>query len=130
MARIRGNIISVKNEMNRKGFRALGDATRLRIVELLSDSCCKCAETGTEGFNGTSASAICCEVTGAQKITSTVSQHLHELADTGLIQIERQGKHMVCSLNREQIRELANYLYKLSEPATSCCCSPFPSDLK
>lgn len=116
--------------MMRKGLKALGDPTRLRIVELLSDSCCKCATTASEGASGPTAGAICCEVTGAQKITSTVSQHLHELAESGLIQIERQGKHMVCSLNRDQLRELADYLSKLAEPATSCCCTPFPRDLK
>lgn len=116
--------------MMRKGLKALGDPTRLRIVELLSESCCKCAVAGSDGAIGSTAGAICCEVTGAQKITSTVSQHLRELAESGLIQIERQGKHMVCSLNREHLRELADYLYKLAEPATTCCCTPFPSDLK
>lgn len=40
-----GNFISVKSEMIRRGLRALGDPTRLRIVELFSESCCKCASS-------------------------------------------------------------------------------------
>lgn len=102
--------------MNRKAFKALGDPTRLHIVEFLSHVCCnRVAVHEDGGVEGPTAGEICCHITGAEKITSTVSQHLHELEGCGLIQIERRGKAMVCTLRTERLRALGSYLIGLTD---------------
>jgi ArsR family transcriptional regulator, arsenate/arsenite/antimonite-responsive transcriptional repressor len=117
-------IISMNNEMNRKAFKALGDPTRLHIVEFLSKMCCNRASINDEGgVEGPTAGEVCCHITGAEKITSTVSQHLHELEAVELIQIERRGKSMICSLKPQRLETLADYLRDLaqSKDGESCC---------
>jgi ArsR family transcriptional regulator len=114
----------VSNEINRKAFKALGDPTRLHIVEFLSKMCCNRAAVNEEGgVEGPTAGEICCHITGAEKITSTVSQHLHELEAADLVQIERRGKSMVCTLRSERFEALADYLRSLANEGSGggCC---------
>lgn len=104
-------------------FKALGDPTRLRIFEFLIGCCCPVAigeqgEVRTRG--GATAGEVCCHVTGGEKITSTVSFHLKELRNSGLITMERRGKNIICGINREAVARLADYL-KESERSSSCC---------
>ncbi|GEM_PF-297772 len=117
-------IISSMNETYRKAFKALGDPTRLHIVEFLARTCCSTVAIDSRGgVLGPSAGEICCHITGADQITSTVSQHLRELADCGLVQIERRGKHRICTLRSKALQELADYLQKLAlEPEEPACC--------
>ena len=110
--------------MNRKAFKALGDPTRLRIVGFLSRMCCNRAAVNEDGgVIGPTAGEVCCSITGAEKITSTVSQHLHELEEAELIRIERRGKTMVCTLRAESLEAMADYLRALaqSEDQSGCC---------
>jgi DNA-binding transcriptional ArsR family regulator len=114
----------VENETYRKAFKALGDPTRLHIVEFLSNMCCNQAAVQEDGgVEGPTAGEVCCHITGAEKITSTVSQHLHELEAADLIQIERKGKTMVCTLKPERLESLAEYLQSLTKEgqSTGCC---------
>lgn len=85
----------MSDEIILRAFKALADQTRLRIVRFLI------AHPTTGEFVGPTASQICHHLTGAEKITSTISHHLHELDDAGLIRINRVGKHMVCTLRPE-----------------------------
>lgn len=118
-------LISVLGETNRSAFKALGDPTRLHIVEFLSRMRCSRAAVDEEGgVEGPTAGEVCCHITGAERITSTVSQHLHELEAAGLIQIERRGKTMVCTLRTERLLALAEYLGTLAKEGGSgggCC---------
>lgn len=94
-------------------FKALGDPTRLRIFEFLRSCCCEVAvgEVGeVRPVDGPTVGEVCCQVTGADKITSTVSFHLKELRNAGLITMEKRGKHMICAVDRNAVRELADYL--------------------
>ena len=109
---------------NRKLFKALADPTRLHIVEFLSAMCCGRAAVNEDGgVEGPTAGEVCCHITGAEKISSTVSHHLHELEAASLIQIERRGKSMVCTLRPESLEALADYLRSLaqSESRSTCC---------
>jgi ArsR family transcriptional regulator, arsenate/arsenite/antimonite-responsive transcriptional repressor len=122
-----GIVISTMNEMtNRaKALKALGDPTRLRIVEFLG--CCPQAldveqDGAVRATEGPTAGEVCCHITGGEKITSTISHHLHELRDAGLIRIERKGKCMMCTLEREAIGDLAQYLTGLSQGDQNGCC--------
>ena len=110
-------------------FKALGDPTRLRIFEFLRDCCCPVAveDSGdVRPVEGPTVGEVCCSVTGADQITSTVSRHLRELKLAGLITIERRGKNMICGVNRDVIVELAAYFGEslTSDPksGTGGCC--------
>lgn len=102
-----------------KALKALGDPTRLRIVQFLN--CCpQCNVVGEDGACGPTAGEVCCNITGAEKITSTISHHLHELKEAGLIEIERKGKHMICTLNAKAMSELAGFVASLSQGEKAC----------
>ncbi len=109
-------------------FKALGDPTRLRIFEFLRGCCCPVAveETGdVRAASGPTVGEVCCNVTGAEKITSSVSFHLKELRLAGLITVERRGKNMICGINQDAVARLAGYLG--TPPGTSAdsqadCC--------
>ena len=112
-----GTIISMVSEITQRALKALSDPTRLRIVEFLSGMCCHQASVDEAGgvFAGPTASEVCCHITGAEKITSTVSHHLHELESAGLIRIERQGKRMLCTLKPESFDALALEFQRIAQ---------------
>ena len=94
-------------------FKALGDPTRLRIFEFLCQQCCPVAvaENGdVRPVLGPTVGEVCCHVTGADRINSTISHHLKELRLAGLITVGRRGKNMICGVNRETVAALAAYL--------------------
>jgi ArsR family transcriptional regulator, arsenate/arsenite/antimonite-responsive transcriptional repressor len=107
-------------------FKALGDPTRLRIFEFLCACCCPVAVDDTGGVRpaeGPTAGEVCCSVTGFERITSTVSFHLKELRQAGLITMERQGKNMVCGINRDALAALKAYVNALGvEKTDDCAC--------
>lgn len=112
------------SEMNVRSLKALGDPTRLHIVELLSRSCCGRAAVRESGeVEGPTAGEVCCHITGADKITSTVSHHLHELEAAGLIRMERRGKTSMCTLRPEALLGLSEYLSSLAsgDNQNGCC---------
>lgn len=113
-----------------QAFKALGDPTRLRIFEFL----CSCASPvavddagAVRPVEGLTVGEVCCRVTGGEKITSTVSFHLKELRIAGLITMEKRGKNVICSINREAVGELLRYLTDQLHGGTydECCpCHP------
>lgn len=105
-------------------FKALGDPTRLRIFEFLRACCCPVAvaEDGdVRPVTGPTVGEVCCQVTGADKITSTISFHLKELRNAGLITMEKRGKNMICGVDREAVTRLASYLAPEPEISSECC---------
>lgn len=111
-------------------FKALGDPTRLRLFEFLRDCCCPVAleDSGAvRPVDGPTVGEVCCSVTGADQITSTISRHLRELKLAGLITIERRGKNQICGINHEALVELAGYfaasdLADKTKPGSGMCC--------
>ena len=104
------------DETTLRALKALSDPTRLHIVEFLSAMCCgRAAVNDDGGVEGPTAGEVCCHITGAEKITSTVSHHLHELEAAGLIQIERRGKTMVCTLRPKSFEAVADHLRALAQ---------------
>src|SRR5262245_49958694 len=94
-------MIKVENFASK--FKALGDPTRLRIFEFLRICCCPVAvdeSGGVSRVDGPTVGEICCHITGIERATSTISFHLKELRNAGLISMERQGKHILCGVNQ------------------------------
>lgn len=74
-------------------FKALGDPTRVRILNLV-------ARSGGE---------VCaCDLNGPVGLAQpTVSHHLKKLVDAGLLEREQRGKWAFFSLKREAVEKLA-----------------------
>ena len=116
------SIISMDGEMMSKAFKALGDPTRLHIVQLLS-TCGSSPGVRSDGsVEGPSAGEICCHITGAEKITSTISHHLHELENAGLVHLERRGKLTLCTLDSEKLIALSTALSRIASGTAQKCC--------
>lgn len=106
-------------------FKALGDPTRLRIYDFLRECCCPVAieESGeVRPVAGPTVGEVCCRITGAEKITSTISHHLKELRLAGLVTIEQRGKNRICGVNRAAALELAAYLEEGRATDPRDCC--------
>jgi ArsR family transcriptional regulator len=107
-------------------FKALGEPTRLRMFEFLRSCCCPVAveESGdVRTVSGPTVGEVCCQITGLDKITSTISEHLKELKDAGLITIERRGRNMVCGVNTNVLADLGGYFSHDLKPASNDSCS-------
>ncbi|MBL8088327.1 MAG: helix-turn-helix transcriptional regulator [Chthonomonas sp.] len=105
-------------------FKALGDPTRARIFEFLCSRCNPVAldDSGdVRPVQGVTVGEVCCHVTGNEQFSSTVSFHIKELRLAGLIHAEKSGKFMVCSLRREAIDMMREYLDRQSEACTAGC---------
>lgn len=108
-------------------FKALGDPTRLRIWLFLRSACCLVAiEDGCDvrPGDGPTVGEVCCRVAGVERVTSTLSHHLKELRQAGLITMERRGRHIVCGVNRQAAAELAALLGPMEEGEGDECCEP------
>jgi len=87
-------------------FKALANPSRLRIFLRLR-SCCapgRLCQIGEE--------ANCCVGEVSQDLTigpSTVSHHLKELRQAGLIRMQRKGQKAECTVNQELLAELAKF---------------------
>ena len=69
-------------------FKALGDATRLRIITLLKES------------------ELCvCEIEGALSLSQpNASRHLGVLKNAGIIQVRKQAQKTYCKISTEFVR--------------------------
>lgn len=104
-------------------FKALGDPTRLRIFELLRDCSCPVAVDDNGDVRpviGQTVGEICCQVTGKGEITSAISFHLKELRLVGLVNVERRGKNLLYTINRDTLDELGRYF--AAPMAVGECC--------
>ncbi len=89
-------------------FKALGDPTRLAIFELVRDT----AEPG-EGVGVRELANSVSQIASRFDLSlSTVSHHLKELRDSGLVRCERRGQSIYCSVEPATIDELRAYLGK------------------
>ena len=87
-------------------FGALANRHRLQIFSMLSGCC------GRSDAWDAHAPPTCCvgELGSALDIAaSTLSHHLKELSRAGLIDMKRDGKRVICSVNAEMLNELRDY---------------------
>src|SRR4051794_2157188 len=116
-----------EDERYAPAFRALGDPTRLRIFEFLAGCSGTVAleESGeVRRVEGATVGEVCCRVTGAERVTSTISHHLRELRLAGLITTERRGRHILCRLDRDAVASLASYLAGAASGGENDECCP------
>jgi len=85
-------------------FKALGEPNRLAILARLATA---------DGPQGVGEVAGCCDVD-----LSVVSRHLHVLRDAGIVEAERQGRHV---RYRVKVRELVGALRGLADALEACC---------
>ncbi len=83
-------------------FKALANPHRLRIFIRLAQCC---TEPGCCDIHSIS---TCVGDLGADLgiVPSTVSHHIKELREAGLINVSRQGQHMNCWVDPEVVRDL------------------------
>ena len=98
--------MSDKYAENVELFKALADANRLMIVDMLS-----CGE-------------LCaCEILEKFNITQpTLSHHMKILCDCGLVKGHKKGKWTYYSLNEERIKEFKNFLCAITADKEDCIC--------
>lgn len=111
-------------------FRALGDPVRVRIFNFLRsakgpvavhkksgavravedvEAEAKEAKSGKRS-EGVTVGDVVAHLSAAEKSASTVSHHLKELRQAGLIQMRRQGKHMICAVSMSSVARMASFL--------------------
>jgi ArsR family transcriptional regulator len=87
-------------------FKALGDENRLAIFQLLRERCAGGCELSEDGAERT--------VTEIAKdfdlALSTVSHHLKELRNAGLVICEKHGKKVYCQVNSALLEELEAFM--------------------
>lgn len=92
-------------------FKALSNPHRLRIFI----DCLDHLKVAEESIN--LAEAAChCQRTKAEElgiVPSTISHHLKELSNAGLIDMQRDGQRVVSRLNRQGVTALNQFLRKL-----------------
>ena len=79
-------------------FKALSDATRLRIVKLLSENKYLCVNALTNRLDVTQ---------------SAVSQHLRVLRQAGLVEGSRRGSHIHYSINKDLLNQYKTKLLEI-----------------
>jgi ArsR family transcriptional regulator len=86
-------------------FKALGDESRMAIFQFLRERCgagCRVTDEGAERTVSEIAKAF-------DLALSTVSHHIKELRNAGLIRCERDGQRVYCSVNEKLLRDLKGF---------------------
>ena len=87
-------------------FKALSDPNRLAILQMLRDECGgECRFEAAAGGKTVSEIAGCCDVG-----LSTVSHHLKELRQAGLIRCEKRGQWILCSPDPNALAAVKEFL--------------------
>lgn len=87
-------------------FKSLSDETRLKIIDMLS-----CGE-------------LCaCNILEQFSISqSTLSYHMKNLTDSGLVNAVRDGAWMRYTLNQEKLNDILDFLTEITSKKEDCIC--------
>lgn len=99
-------------------FSALGSESRLRLLEYLDEKELACDDPDNCSVEDPSCAVG--EIADELGITApSVSAHLKELRRAGLVETEKRGRQVLCSLNRTTLSELADHFESMAESAGS-----------
>lgn len=105
------SVASSDAELSR-GFRALGHPHRLTIVRALLGRAVACCSG--DRVDDCVRDPASCTVGDLAKLVdvapSTLSHHLKELDDAGVIERARQGRHLYCRVHEDRLNELIEVL--------------------
>ena len=87
-------------------FNALSNPHRLQIYTLLSGCCTPGADCNIDNITSCCVGDLGSELDIA---ASTLSHHLKELSRAGLINMQRDGKQVICSVNSEILNDIRQY---------------------
>lgn len=93
-------------------FNALSNPHRLQIYNLLSGCCTPGTACALDSV------ASCCVGDIGHELdiaASTLSHHLKELSHAGLINMQREGKQIICSVNTDMLNDIRNYFLASAE---------------
>ncbi len=97
--------------------KALGEPTRLAIFECLAAcDACEVTADGSVCKPGASVTDVCCWVAGGPEMLSKISFHIDKLRQAGLVKTEKDGKNVVCSVDREALQDLISLLQAVADP--------------
>lgn len=114
MSQAMGSVASSDEELSR-AFRALGHPHRLTIVRaLLGRAVACCSGDRVDDCVRDPASCTVGDLADLADLVdvapSTLSHHLKELDDAGVIERARQGRHLYCRVNEARLDELIETL--------------------
>ena len=98
-------------EKTAKALKALSNPCRLRIFTRIAGNCCSRIECD---FVDDERSCVGRLGAGLDVGPSTVSHHIKELREAGLIRVERQGQKMICSVEGKTLNALVDFFAELS----------------
>ena len=87
-------------------LKALSNPNRLEMFLRLATACAPGSACATAADARACVGEVCCDLNIA---ASTVSHHLKELRQAGLVQMERRGQNIDCWANQETLAELAEF---------------------
>jgi DNA-binding transcriptional ArsR family regulator len=101
-----------------KAFKALANESRLKMFETIlnNQAQCSCCPENI-GIFEFEKGGICCVDDIVEKFgmaQSTISQHLKELHNAGLLERHKKAQWVYYTVNRERLNELAEYLQQLA----------------
>ncbi|RJP64477.1 MAG: ArsR family transcriptional regulator [Candidatus Abyssobacteria bacterium SURF_17] len=104
----------MSREQLTKVFKALGNENRLKILEAIRSYQLKFANCPDclESLDMKDGCVCCVDEIGEQfeMAQSTISQHLKELHNAGLLERRKKGKWVYYTINPEVVQELFAYL--------------------
>lgn len=97
-----------------KIFKALANENRLKMFDAIRTNQiqCNCCPEDIQLFS-TEEGAICCveEIVGKFNMAqSTISQHLKELHNAGLLERHKKAQWVYYTINQKTLKELAEYM--------------------
>jgi ArsR family transcriptional regulator len=93
-------------------FNALSNPHRLQIYTILSGCCTPGTACSIDNVTSCCVGDLGNELDIA---ASTLSHHLKELSHAGLINMQRDGKQVICSVNSEMLNDIRQYFQQTPE---------------